>query len=776
MIQCSNPHCRASSPPPGSRCQTCQSPLNYRFLLAVSDQPPGFSPGTLVADRYWVWTPDIWLDTQPDALVVPLEMLPPTLVPYLRLSALPQHMPRPFTVLSSTPEATAAQVLLLETAPIGSRLTADGKVEPFLLPSLAMAWGGGSALQQLNWLLQIAQLWDPLAQERVTATLLQFDQLRVDQALVRLARLVADTQSPTPVTLANLGAQWQTLLAQAQPEIKPYLEWLVQALTQQDIASAEELVAELDQGVQILAQDLRVSVDWVAYTDQGPERPRNEDACYPEGQPHHQRLTGQLGKDFPLLLVCDGIGGHEQGNVASQTAIKVLLEKLQPLAQQPDLSHHQVEHHIRQALALANDAISDRNNDEHRAARARMGTTVVMALVHFPYVSIAHLGDSRAYRISPQTCYQITLDDDVASRETRLGYTLYSEALQIPNGGALVQALGIADSGQLYPTVQHLLVDDPAVLLLCSDGLSDYDRVDMLWRHQLAPLISPQQDLQSAGQELIQQANQLNGHDNVTVGLLRFTPEQSTYAPLPAKALRPPTPAIQATSSPQTTRLVTPRNEVGAHGMADQQTSSQGKLPWPILVGGIAVTALAFGAAAWVSYRRQSPATALASLTTPLAAVIGQADGLDAMTWAITDGISVGSFWQAGVSTAAPGQVLLPLSPTPSPQPGPNIDPNQALTTPLLVPSGSILKVVSRQTAIDETAWVRLQVCSLPSGRSLDQFPQEADEATPSGANQPDLSRLSNSGQVGWAPAQTLWRSAMPLPQPSAIQQGTCSL
>ena len=55
--------------------------------------------------------------------------------------------------------------------------------------------------------------------------------------------------------------------------------------------------------------------------------------------------------------------------------------------------------------------------------------------VHFPYVSIAHLGDSRAYRISDRTCYQITLDDDIASRETRLGYALYSEALQVPSGG-----------------------------------------------------------------------------------------------------------------------------------------------------------------------------------------------------------------------------------------------------------------------------------------------------------------------------------------------------
>ncbi|NJL46112.1 MAG: protein-serine/threonine phosphatase, partial [Leptolyngbyaceae cyanobacterium SM2_3_12] len=119
-----------------------------------------------------------------------------------------------------------------------------------------------------------------------------------------------------------------------------------------------------------------------------------------------------------------------------------------------------------------------------------MGTTVVVALVHFPYLSIAHLGDSRAYRISAQTCYQITLDDDVASREAHLGYALYQEAIQIPSSGALIQALGISDSGYLYPNVQHLLLDHPSVLLLCSDGLSDYDRVELLWRHTVGPLVN----------------------------------------------------------------------------------------------------------------------------------------------------------------------------------------------------------------------------------------------------------------------------------------------
>jgi serine/threonine protein phosphatase PrpC len=585
VIQCSNPHCRALASSLVSRCPTCQTPLQYRFLLAVSAGQPDFTPGTLVADRYWVWSSDIWLDTQPEAAVVPLETLPPFLVPYLRLSTLPQHMPRPFALLSLDDSTVPEPILLLDAAPIGSRITQTDQVEPFLLPSLAAAWAEGSALRQINWLRQVARLWSPLVQEGVATTLLQLDGLRVDQALLRLSGLTSDPPGQEGVTLTNLGQQWRLLLPKAQSQVAPYLGWLVETLIDQELSSADDLVAELDQAVQQLAQGLSLELDWVAYTDQGPERPRNEDACYPEGQVHQLQLGGEQAGHMPLLVVCDGIGGHEQGNVASQTAIKVLVDALQPLAQHPDPSPQLVAEHLYQALARANDAIADRNNIEQRAARARMGTTVVLALVHFPYLSIAHLGDSRAYRISDRTCYQITLDDDIASRETRLGYTLYPEALQIPNGGALIQALGIADSGQLYPTVQHLLIDDAAVLLLCSDGLSDYDRVDLLWRHSLTPLGLSPSNLASAGQGLIDQANRLNGHDNVTVGLLRLTPGTSTYSPLPAHRLRPLISTLTpAEAAPAATSL-------GAPGAASEQVTQapaaakKSLWSWPLLLG-----------------------------------------------------------------------------------------------------------------------------------------------------------------------------------------------
>ena len=758
-------------------------PLHYRFLLAVGDGALTLASGSLVADRYWVWFSNIWLDTQPEISVVPLEILPRFVVPYLRLSAQLQHVPRPFTVLFPEAGAVPETVLLLDAAPIGSSITRNGEVEPFLLPSLIAAWIEGSALQQLNWLRQVAHLWAPLAQEGVAATLLQMEGLKVDHALLRLSQLTFDIRSEQPVTLVELGRRWQDLLPQAKPEIQPYLGWLVKALIQQDIASADVLVAELDQGIRTLAAGLSVAVDWVAYTDQGPERPRNEDACYPEAQLHQVQLVGQAGMEVPLLLVCDGIGGHEQGNVASQTAIEVLVEELQSLTGHPEPGPQVVEEHIYRALALANDAIADRNNDEQRSARARMGTTVVLALVHFPYVSIAHLGDSRAYRISDRTCYQITLDDDIASRESRLGYTLYQEAIQVSNGGALIQALGIGHSDQLYPTVQHLLLDDPTVLLLCSDGLCDYDRVEMLWRHHLLPLVLQQGDLQTTGQELIHQANQLNGHDNVTVGLLRLTPKPSTYSPLSAEAQHRSVLGSPSIADAQpSTRLVAPGGNLVQPEPAVAPTA-KARLPWSLLLGGAVLVALGTGVASWIYQLRQPQATAMVSFPLPLSLVKVQANSLETMTWAVVETIQVGSFWQTGNATPLRRPQLLELSQSPA-SPGEadtTSEAEGAVSTPAamsneLVPTGSILKVVSRQTAADQTTWVRLQICSIPSGVSLDQAPQENDGDAPSAVPPPDLSRrLSSPGQSGWVLESNLYRSATFLSRPTAIQRGTCS-
>ncbi|MBD2232473.1 PP2C family protein-serine/threonine phosphatase [Phormidium tenue] len=779
------------SPPPASHCKVCQTPLLYRFLLAVGDGPLTGRSGTLIAGRFLVWGEgqkrpqgkhQIWLDTRPDTPPPTLEKIPAPVMAYLKLFHLAQQVPRPYAYLTSEQTGLSATVLLLDSAPIAMRLHSQavdgksflpgqGKIEAAILPSLAQRWPEGSPLQQLNWLRQVAALWPILAEEQLATTLLELDDLRIDGALLRLTTLVADDPSPT---LVQLSQRWQSLVATAQPQVRPYLSWLCKALKEGKLASDQELVAELEGAIHTLAQGLQVTVDWAADTDQGPSRDRNEDACYPEKDPHQQRLpvSADSVETLPLLLVCDGIGGHEQGNVASQTAIKLLQQELEPLTQQAYPSPGAIAQRLRQALILANDAISARNNDENRSARARMGTTVVVALVHFPYVSIAHIGDSRAYRISPYTCYQITVDDDVASREAQMGYALYSEAVQLPSGGALIQALGISDSGQLYPSVQHLLLDDPTVLLLCSDGLSDYDRVEILAPYLVAPLTTAASPLSPVVAALIQQANRLNGHDNVTVGLMRFMPQLGPLPILPGGSLRQAdhaipsvlrAPVADGAAVTPSTRLVAPVSPADP-----TPVPSRSGFPWVPFLGGVGIVLAALAGVGLALNRSSSEAVAFRPMASSgLGPALTGRPLPEAALAAIVE-IAVGSFWQSAPPLSATGNSeLLQLGQQPA---------LSAAEETRAVATGSVLRVVSRQTTADNVDWVRLRVCSIPSGESLDQQPQETNQPPSALPTAPKLGqRLLAPGEEGWVQTRQIYGAGTLLKLVTPAQAGRCT-
>jgi protein phosphatase len=128
----------------------------------------------------------------------------------------------------------------------------------------------------------------------------------------------------------------------------------------------------------------------------------------------------------------------------------------------------------------------------------------------------------------------VTVDDDLASREVKLGYLLYRDAIQYPNAGALVQALGMSSATNLHPTVQRLIIDQDCVFLLCSDGLSDYDRVEQYWDSEILPLLRGEKNVTAVGESLLQLANQKNGHDNSTIALVycRVVPAAEPVTPL----------------------------------------------------------------------------------------------------------------------------------------------------------------------------------------------------------------------------------------------------
>ncbi|MEB3190113.1 MAG: protein phosphatase 2C domain-containing protein [Snowella sp.] len=230
-----------------------------------------------------------------------------------------------------------------------------------------------------------------------------------------------------------------------------------------------------------------------------------------------------------LMIICDGVGGQDGGEIASQLTVNHLVQEIAtrlPFSQKSSptpseqLPYQQVLQELEQGINQVNDRLNNRNNEEHRTDRERMGTTLVMTLAEHQSLYIANVGDSRCYWITENSCQQVTVDDDLACREVRLGYALYREVVQLPRSGALVQAMGMAASGSLYPALQRLLISDRSLFLLCSDGLSDFDRVEQYWQTELVPILTGEVDLLTGRDRLMALANEKNGHDNTTIGLL----------------------------------------------------------------------------------------------------------------------------------------------------------------------------------------------------------------------------------------------------------------
>jgi protein phosphatase len=374
----------------------------------------------------------------------------------------------------------------------------------------------------------------------------------VNNRIVQLLQLELEGV-PSP-SLSDLGELWLSWLPQAQVEIQSFLDSLCEKLTTKAIQDPKILASLLDKALYYQGQNQeRVYYIYTA-TDTGTTREHNEDACYP---PPNQAQTVEQPENS-LVIVCDGIGGQDGGEIASHLAIETLEEQIiGTFYRVREYNPEQKSLRLSEAICTTNNLISDRNDLENRQERQRMGTTVVVALASYHEVYIGHVGDSRVYWITMDSCHQITVDDDLASREVRLGYLIYRDATQYPNLGALVQAVGMGNAAGLHPTIGRFIVDEDCVFLLCSDGLSDNDRVEQYWEGEIAPLLSGDKSVAEVGPALIHLANEKNGHDNTTIAVI--------HAQVRAKANPQPLPSwaeLEALVSAEDTPSPLPEEEI----------------------------------------------------------------------------------------------------------------------------------------------------------------------------------------------------------------------
>jgi protein phosphatase len=468
------------------------------------------------------------MDTQPYQDPDESRSLPEAVLPYLYLYPYRLHVPE---VYGFCQDEAGEAILLLENAP----LTETGELQP----SIVQAFRTATPVRQVYWLWQMLELWTPCFQLNVASSLLSPDNIRVDGWRIRLKELIADKEpsgaaaSFAQPTLANLAQCWTILLTDAKPAIADSLRSIC---TEMQAATnfVDGVAAQLNQLLLEQAGKLPLHLQVCGATDIGKQRSHNEDTCFPLST--QSAVQNDLAPR--LTILCDGIGGHEGGEIASQLAIQTLqlqvralltevAEQSEPV--QPDVMAEELTAIVR----VVNNLIASQNDSQAREARRRMGTTLVMALqlpqrIKLPGGAVAanghelylvNVGDSRAYWITPNYCHQLMVDDDVAVREVRMGRSRLRDAMKRPDAGALTQALGTRDGEQLYPFVRRFILEEDGMLLLCSDGLSDNGLVEFSWAEYADRVLNKRESLESAVRSWIALANDRNGHDNVSIVL-----------------------------------------------------------------------------------------------------------------------------------------------------------------------------------------------------------------------------------------------------------------
>jgi len=245
-------------------------------------------------------------------------------------------------------------------------------------------------------------------------------------------------------------------------------------------------------------------------TDVGRRRKLNEDNFL-------------VSKEPGLFAVCDGMGGHNAGEVASKMAIETLqafIEKSHrekeitwPYGLDVNLSFD--GNRLKTAVKLANKKVF--RAADNREDYAGMGTTAVAALVSENVLTVGSAGDSRCYLVRGGKLTQLTRDDSWVSAALGEGILNSDEIERHPLRNVITKAVGAKETIELDVVEQKLENGD--VALICSDGLHAMLRNDQI----LATLTPFPPTLEEAAGKLIDAANEAGGKDNVSVVLLRYT-------------------------------------------------------------------------------------------------------------------------------------------------------------------------------------------------------------------------------------------------------------
>src|SRR3990170_6068544 len=253
--------------------------------------------------------------------------------------------------------------------------------------------------------------------------------------------------------------------------------------------------------------DLSQNLEIATCTDPGMVRSHNEDSIAADA------ANG-------LVVLADGMGGYNAGEVASGMATTVIVTEMQRVLDQhvsfeadPQTGKSEAQKLLRDHIAKANTSIYQASQNQPQYSG--MGTTLVVALFHDNQVTVAHIGDSRLYRMRGEELKQITKDHSLLQEQIDSGLITPEQAKLSANKNLVTRALGID------PTVEPEIHDYDTlpgdIYLICSDGLCDMVSDEDI----CMALQTLGANLRLCAQQLVQMANDNGGRDNVSVILIK---------------------------------------------------------------------------------------------------------------------------------------------------------------------------------------------------------------------------------------------------------------
>lgn len=370
--------------------------------------------------------------------------------------------------------------------------------------------------EKLQALRDIANLYSLFTESNISDSVLDPENIILDDTFnLKIKKIIKNTSESS--NLKNIAQLWEKITGLSGINLIEYSKYKIVELLRQikdgRISEISDLISKMDS---LLDKPLNELVHYSS-SNPGRRRTNNEDNYYAFTSQFSENGVNRVYKGYKgLYILCDGMGGHESGEVASAEAISAIRTSILPTLPF-ELGFEDIRKLFEESIVnRANEVIYQLNESQNRKLEKRMGTTVVLGLVSDNRLYVAHVGDSRIYMVTKDEFSQITEDHNVAMKNYRDGFGTFDDAIRNTStrwGKVLTQALGPRSGDTIVPEINAFTLAKDCYLIFCSDGLTD-----MIPDEEIHEIIKSNWDSpEDTVNNLINKANENGGKDNITI-------------------------------------------------------------------------------------------------------------------------------------------------------------------------------------------------------------------------------------------------------------------